>query len=187
MLATRRGTYWESDIGYNTTSSPITVDGTTVPANGWAQLFPLVSPDDHDPRRVARPALRPPGTQVTLTATVTPSSAAGEVQFFDGTTLLADSTTPGSGSYTYSYTPAAGDHSYTADFVPKPGDETGAYTATATTIVGSTSAALAYTVGSVTSTPKVTVTSVLAEAAWPGRIERRRHPHRHRVRHRSHS
>jgi hypothetical protein len=152
------GTYWESDIGYNNTSSPITVDGTTVPANGWAQLFPLVSPADIS--LAASPTSpQTPGTQVTLTATVTPSSAAGEVQFFDGTTLLADSTTPGSGSYTYSYTPAAGDHSYTADFVPKPGDETGAYTATATTIVGSTSAALAYTVGSVTSTPKVTVTS----------------------------
>ena len=37
------GTYWDADIGYNTTSSPITVDGTTVPADGWAQLFPLSS------------------------------------------------------------------------------------------------------------------------------------------------
>ena len=37
------GTYWESDIGYNTTSSPITVDGTTVPANGWAQLYPVIN------------------------------------------------------------------------------------------------------------------------------------------------
>jgi hypothetical protein len=32
-------TYWETDIGYNTTSSPITVDNTSVPANGWAELF----------------------------------------------------------------------------------------------------------------------------------------------------
>ena len=32
-------TYWETDIGYNTTGSAITVDGTTVPADGWAQLY----------------------------------------------------------------------------------------------------------------------------------------------------
>jgi hypothetical protein len=38
------GTYWESDIGYNTTSSAIVVDGTFVPADGWAQLYPLVAP-----------------------------------------------------------------------------------------------------------------------------------------------
>ncbi len=150
------GTYWESDIGYNNTSSAITVDGTTVPANGWAQLFPFVSPATIS--LTASPVSpQVPGTQVTLTATVTPSSAAGEVQFFDGTTLLDDSTTPGTGSYTYAYTPALGDHSFTADFVPKPGDETGAYTAAATTIVGSTSTALSYTVGS--SSPKVTVTA----------------------------
>jgi hypothetical protein len=37
-------TYWENDIGYNTTSSPITVDGTTVPAQGWAQLYPSSTP-----------------------------------------------------------------------------------------------------------------------------------------------
>jgi hypothetical protein len=37
-------TYWEDDIGYNTTSSAITVDGTAVPANGWALLYPSSTP-----------------------------------------------------------------------------------------------------------------------------------------------
>ena len=62
------GTYWESDIGYNTTASPITVDGTTVPANGWAQLFPLVTPSTTE-LTATPPSPEIPGTQVTLKAT----------------------------------------------------------------------------------------------------------------------
>ncbi|MFZ2056685.1 MAG: hypothetical protein WAV54_04690 [Acidimicrobiales bacterium] len=152
---TSTGHYWESDIGYNMTSSPITVDGTTVPAHGWAQLFPLVS---HSTTSLAPSPASPQhsGTQVTLTATVTPSSAAGVVQFFDGTTMLGSPVKVTAGTASKVITPAVGDHSYTADFVPNLGDETAANTATATIIGGSTSNTVPYTITS--STPTVTVT-----------------------------
>jgi hypothetical protein len=149
------GTYWETDIGYNMTSSPITVDGTTVPVHGWAELFPLVS---HSSTSLA-PSLASPqhsGTQVTLTTAVKPSSAAGVVQFFDGTTMLGSPVKVASGAASKIITPAVGNHSYTADFVPKLGDETAANTATAMIIGGSKSNTVPYTITS--STPTVTVT-----------------------------
>ena len=111
------GTYWESDIGYNTTASPITVDGTTVPANGWALLFPFVTATTTTLTTSATGGHLNAGSPITLTATV-PSGDAGTVQFYDGT-HLPWLTTPGTGgSYTYTYTPAAGSHVYTASFVP---------------------------------------------------------------------
>ena len=140
------GTYWESDIGYNTTSSPITVDGTTVPANGWAVLYPLGSPTTIS--LVVSPASpQVAGTQVTLTATVTPSSATGTVQFLDGTTMVGSPVTVASGTATYTYAPAAGDHSYTAEFIPTTGSG----------MAGSTSTAVLDTV-TASSAPTVTVT-----------------------------
>jgi hypothetical protein len=146
------GTYWESDIGYNTTSSAITVDGTSVPADGWAQLFPLVSSSTTS--LAASPSSpQNSGTKVTLTATVTPSSA-GVVQFYDGTTMLGSPVKVTAGKATMSITPAVGDHSFTASFVPTLGDETGANTATATIIGGSTSKVVPYTI----TAAKVTVT-----------------------------
>ena len=152
---TPTGFYWESDIGYNKTSSSITVDGTTVPAHGWAQLFPLVS---HSTTSLAAVPASPrhSGTQVTLTASVTPSSAAGVVQFHDGTTMLGYPVKVTAGKASKVITPAVGDHSYTADFEPKLGDETAAHTARATIIGGSTSNKVPYTITS--SAPTVTVT-----------------------------
>ncbi len=139
------GTYWETDIGYNTTPSPITVDGTTVPADGWAVLFPFVAPTTTSLATSASTEWPlTTGDPITLTATVS-STASGTVQFYDNGTLLADSTTPGSGSYTYNYTPAAGTHVYTATFVPSPTDETGGNTATAAFLGGSTSAGVTVT------------------------------------------
>ena len=138
------GTYWESDIAYNTTSAPITVDGTTVPANGWAQVFPLITPTTTT-LSTSAPTTGPltAGNPITLTATV-PATDAGTVQFFDNGTLLSDAT-PSSGSATYSYTPATGSHSYTATFVPTLGDETSPYTTSSTIVGGSTSNAVAVT------------------------------------------
>ena len=136
------GTYWESDIAYNTTSSPITVDGTTVPANGWAQVFPLLTPSTTT-LTTSAPTSGPltAGSSITLTASV-PAADAGTVQFFDNGTFLADAK-PTSGSATYSYTPATGSHSYTATFVPTLGDESSPYTTSATMVNGSTSNAVA--------------------------------------------
>ncbi|MGO9558891.1 MAG: Ig-like domain repeat protein [Acidimicrobiales bacterium] len=150
-------TYWETDIGYNTTSSSITVDGTTVPANGWAQLFPLVSPSTTS-LAASPPSPQRSGTQVTLKATVTPSSAAGVVQFYDGTKMLGSPVNVTAGTATMVITPAVGVHSYTAAFVPNLGDETAPNTTTATIIGGSTSKSVPYTITS--STPTVTVTKI---------------------------
>ena len=125
------GTYWESDIGYNTTSASITVDGTTVPANGWAVLFPFVTATTTILATSATGGNLTTGNPITLTATVS-GPGSGTVQFYDNGTLLANSTTPGAGSYTYTYTPAAGPHAYTASFTPSPGNETGAGTTSAT-------------------------------------------------------
>lgn len=136
-------TYWETDIGYNNTASPITVDGTTVPANGWAQLFPFVTPTTTGLTTSATGgSLTQTGsTNITLTATV-PAADAGTVQFYDGTTVLGD-VTQSAGSAQFTYVPANGSHSYTASFVPgtPPGDPTGNNTNQATIIGGSTSSA----------------------------------------------
>ena len=143
------GTYWETDIAYNTTSSPITVDGTSVPAHGWAQVFPLITASTTTLTTSASGGSLSTGSSITLTASV-PAGDAGTVQFFDGTTFLGDGAVS-SGSATYNYTPAAGSHSYTATFVPNLGDETSPYTASSTMVGGSTSAAAAVNV----STPKI--------------------------------
>jgi len=138
------GTYWESDIGYNTTSSAITVDGTTVPADGWALLFPFVNPTTTTLTTSATGGHLNSGSSITLTATVSPT-AAGAVVFDDNGTFL-NLTSPGAGpTFTYTYTPAAGSHSYTASFIPgdSPGDETGANTTSAAILGGSTSTAVA--------------------------------------------
>ncbi|MFZ2058881.1 MAG: Ig-like domain repeat protein [Acidimicrobiales bacterium] len=117
------GTYWESDIGYNNTSSPITVDGTTVPANGWAVLYPIVNNGTITTLTTpANGANVTANTPVTLTATETPV-VAGSVQFYaNGTTLVGTSTTPGSGTYTATWTPTVtGTDSITATFLPSAG------------------------------------------------------------------
>ncbi|MGD1011237.1 MAG: Ig-like domain repeat protein [Acidimicrobiales bacterium] len=142
------GTYWESDIGYNTTSSAITLDGTTVPADGWAVLYPFVSATTTSLTASAAHVVTP--NSVTLTATVS-SSAAGTVQFYNGTTFLAD-VTPSAGVATYTYAPTAGSYSYTATFVPAPGDET----ASTTTVLGSGNAS--FVGGSSSSSVPVSVT-----------------------------
>ena len=148
------GTYWETDIGYNTTASAITVDGTTVPAHGWAQLFPLITATSTT--LTATPTSpQPSGTQVTLKATVSPAKA-GTVQFLDGTADLGSPVTVSGGTASLATTPAAGSHSFSAVFVPTRGDETGANTATATIIGGSTSNVVPYTITSA----GVTVTGI---------------------------
>ncbi len=154
------GTYWETDIGYNTTSAAIMVDGTTVPANGWAFLFPFVTATTTSLATSATGGHLTTPNPITLTATVS-STASGTVQFYDNGTLLADSTTPGSGSYTYTYTPAAGSDSYTAYFVPSPTDETGAGTTSASFVGGSTSSAVAVSV----TPPQVGTSTTLSASA----------------------
>ena len=134
------GTYWESDIGYNTTSSPITVDGTTVPADGWALLFPFVTPTTTTLATSATGGTVTPGSPITLTATVS-NPGAGSVQVYDNGTALGSPVT-GSSPFVYNYTPGLGTHVYTASFAPAFGDETGAGTASATIVGGSVSSSV---------------------------------------------
>jgi Bacterial Ig-like domain (group 3) len=138
-------TYWESDIGYNTTSSAITVDGTTVPADGWAQLFPLVTATTTTMTSPASGGSAASGSSVTLTASVSPAET-GTVQFYDGTTAVGSPVTVTAGTATTSTTPAVGAHSYTATFNPTLGDLSGGNTATAAMVGGSTSTAISYTI-----------------------------------------
>ena len=137
------GTYWESDIAYNQTGSQTTVDGTTVPANGWAQLFPFNTASTTGLTTNATGGHLNSGTAITLTATV-PSADAGTVNFFDGTTLLGSGPVS-TGTASFSYTPAVGSHSYTANFIPLLGDETGAGTTSASIVDESTSPAVPVT------------------------------------------
>jgi large repetitive protein len=148
------GTYWATDIGYNTTSSAITVDGTTIPAKGWSELFPFVTATTTTLTLSPSTSPQPSGTKIKLTATVS-TTAAGTVRFFDGSTFLAD-VTPSAGTAAFSASPAVGSHSYTATFVPTVGDETGANTASAAILGGSTSAAASMTISATTAAPTVT-------------------------------
>jgi hypothetical protein len=148
-------TYWQTDIGYNTTSSPITVDGTTVPANGWAQLFPFTQAASSTPTVTATDNGSPvtsggtitPSSAVVLTASGVPTSPAGSVVFEDNGAVV-NVATPSGGTATYSFTAPSGNgaHSYTASFVPTLGGETGANSATATQVSSATSAAFGLTV-----------------------------------------
>ena len=115
------GRYWETDIGYNTTSTPISVDGTTVPANGWAVIYPAIVASP--PISLTTSAIGGElsnGDPITLTATVNlPAGYGGLVQFYDDGNFLADIGV--SGSITaYRYTPGLGDHTYLASYVPDP-------------------------------------------------------------------
>jgi IPT/TIG domain len=139
------GTYWETDIAYNNTASAITVDGKSIPANSWAQLFPFVTTTT----TALQSSLTSPqnsGTAIPLTAIITPPTAAGKVQFFDGSTALGAPVVVKSGtaSFTDARPPAAGSHSYSAIFVagPPPGKERNPNTATATVVQGSQSNAV---------------------------------------------
>jgi hypothetical protein len=145
------GTYWETDIGYNTTASAITVDGTTVPANGWAQLFPqptILSPAETLSTSASGGTLTT-GSPITLTATG-PTTPAGDVLFSDNGAPISGGTSPyvaaSGGTATFTYTPAAGSHSYTATFVPVPFVETGTNTTNAALDASSASSAAAVTV-----------------------------------------
>ncbi len=160
------GTYWESDIGYNTTAAPITVDGTTVPANGWAQLFPFStapSPAETIATSATGGTLTT-GSPITLTATG-PTTPAGTVVFEDNGTPIAGGpspyVTPTGGTATYTYTPAAGSHSYTASFVPTLGAESSAGTATASQVMASTSGGAAVVV----SAPTIATSTALSDSA----------------------
>ena len=83
---TSGSSYWSSDIAYNTGASSITVDGVTVPAGGWAQVYPGVVSKTATTTAISTTASSSvsAGTPVTYTAKVTPTPGAGTVAFNDG-------------------------------------------------------------------------------------------------------
>ena len=132
-------TYWEADIAYNTTAFPAaTVDGTTVPANGWALIFPFNTATTTTLGTNAVAGHVNTGSNVILTAT-TPAGDAGSVNFYNGTTLLGNVPVTGTSAAFTVTAPANGSYAYTATFVPAAGDESNIDTSTATFVNGSTS------------------------------------------------
>lgn len=112
----------------------VKVSGTT-----WTQVYPAAASTTSTSTSVnaAPPSPSTVGDNVTFTATVTPTAAAGTVQFKDGTTNLGTAQTVTSGSASYSTTAlTAGSHSITAVFTPT---DTATYS-------GSTSPAITYVV-----------------------------------------
>jgi Big-like domain-containing protein len=98
------------------------------------------------------------GTSVTFTATVTPSAAAGTVQFMDGTSALGSPVTVSSGTATSAAvtTLSTATHSITAVFTPT---NSALYTT-------STSTALSYVINAV-GTPVTTTTALTSTLASP--------------------
>jgi len=98
------------------------------------------------------------GTSVTFTATVSPSTAAGSVQFMDGTNTLGSPVTVSGGTATSAATTtlSTATHSITAVFTPT----------NASAFGPSTSTALSYVVNAA-GTPVTTTTAVTASVASP--------------------
>jgi Bacterial Ig-like domain (group 3) len=86
------------------------------------------------------------GATETLTATVTPSGAAGTVDFFDGSTQVGTTQPVSGGTASVSAVLGDGDHSLTAVFTPTD----------ATAYASSTSAEVSYSVGGTTNQPRRT-------------------------------
>jgi hypothetical protein len=156
------GTYWASDIAYNTTAAAITVDGTTVPANGWAQIFPFnTAPATATTLTTNATAGHVvTGNSITLTATTAASAALpGFVVFENNGTAIADVPAVVGGPTTFTYIPTTGSYSYSAIFTAQapPGVETGAGTASASMTSPSASSAVAVSV----SPPQTATTTAL--------------------------
>ena len=100
-----------SDTKYLATD--IQISGST-----WSQVYPAVSGTATTTTLGVSPAAATPGQTETLTATVSPSAAAGTVQFSDGSTALGSPVTVSGGTASTTVTLAAGAHSLSAAFTP---------------------------------------------------------------------
>ena len=147
--------YWSTDIAYNNGTSAIIVDGVSVAPGSWQQLYPnytttsvtlMASPAS--PQNLTGCATH--GQDVTLTATVSPTTVTGTVQFMDGSTKLGSAApVNGSGQATGTLpAPATGTHNISAIFIPTPG----------TQVQGSSSTPQGYAVNPPSSGPTTTTT-----------------------------
>ena len=113
-------TYEDASIVLN--GCTFSTTGATCPAGSstWTQVYPaVVAQATSVTMTVSPPSPQNFGTTVNLTATVTPSNAAGTVQFQDGGSNLGATVTVSGGVATMSTnTLAAGTHQLTAVFTP---------------------------------------------------------------------
>jgi hypothetical protein len=120
-------------------NADILVSGTT-----WTQVYPVPSsgPTATTTALAASPASpQNAGTDVTLTATVAPGTAAGSVQFKDGSTNLGSAVAVSSGTASmHTTTLSVGTHSLTAVFTPTDSTAFSASTSTAVSYVIQSSA-----------------------------------------------
>ncbi len=109
-IPTQDAPFWATDISFNSTN------GT------WTQVYPtgVSGPVTTTTSLGTAPGSpQPTGTNVALTANVLPSTAAGTVQFKDGTNNIGSAVTVSGGTASTSTTTlAAGAHSLTAVFTP---------------------------------------------------------------------
>ena len=89
-------------------------------ANTWTLVYPAVSVPTSTTTSLGVTPASPQvaGTTLTLTATVTPTAAAGTVQFMDGATNIGSANVSGGTAQITTSTLAAGTHSLTAVFQP---------------------------------------------------------------------
>jgi hypothetical protein len=109
-----------SGVDVNYAVADVTIDQA---AHTWTQVFPAVTqaPPTSTTTTISGSASGSVagGTMETLTATVSPSAAAGSVQFFEGTTAVGSPVAVSGGTaVSPAFTPAAGAHTYTATFTP---------------------------------------------------------------------
>jgi len=97
--------YWRADIQ---------ITGST-----WTQIFPAALQNTTTTLAASPASPQPSGTNVNLTATVTPSGAVGSVQFKDGAANLGPAVSVTAGTATTSTnTLAVGSHNLSAVFTP---------------------------------------------------------------------
>ena len=129
--------YFDDDIAYNTSGTPSTVDGVTVPANGWALVYPAPTTTT---TTVNAPGTTPTvASQTTFTASVSPDPGGGTASFSDNGTAIGScqnvAVSAGSASCTTTFT-TAGSHPVTATFAGNANGGTiyGSSTSSATSI-----------------------------------------------------
>jgi hypothetical protein len=97
---------------------------------------------------------QPAGSPVTLTASLTPMAATGQVEFFDGSTSLGTVTVSGGSAVKTVTSLAGGDHSLTATYTPSTGN-----------YATSTSLAVPYTISVATTTTGLAITPATPAAS----------------------
>ncbi|MEA2922794.1 MAG: hypothetical protein QOF07_2759, partial [Bradyrhizobium sp.] len=99
----------------------------------WTQIFPVAVQNTTTTLSVAPPSPQPSGTNVSMTAAVSPSSAVGSVQFKDGGANLGPAVSVTAGTASMSTTAlAVGSHNLSAVFAPT--DPTAFTTSTSNTV-----------------------------------------------------